>query len=144
MANQDARRQDRSAGHGPEAEEPPPFWEWVVAGLGLLLVAGSIAWLTWAALSREPGQVVPVAEVVSVLPQDGHFLVRLRVVNRGRATAEKLRIRAILRREGEVVERGEVELQYLPAQSAREAALFLARDPRQFELELAPESFRVP
>lgn len=127
-----------------QREEAPPLWEWVAAAVGLLLVLACIGYLTWAAMVHDPGDVVPVVELVSVQPQQGRYLARVRVENRGRAAAAALGIRGVLRRDDELVERSRTHLDYLPGRSAREAALFFERDPRQFQLELAPEGFQVP
>ena len=128
----------------PRQEAPPPFWEWVVAAIGLLLVLGSLGYLLLQAARGEGGAPQPVVEVLAIEPQGGRFLVRLRVRNAGGNPAAALRIRGTLQREGQAVESSEVELDYLPGDSTREAGLFFDRDPRSHRLELSPRSWRTP
>lgn len=125
-------------------EGPPPFWEWCVAAIGLGLVVACLAYLTVHALRGPPAPPDPVLEVVAVHEQGRRFLLVLRVVNRGAATAQDLKIAGELKQAGTVLERSETEFQFLPGQSWREGGLFFANDPRKFQLELVPVSYQKP
>lgn len=133
---------------GPKPNEaaaaPPPLWEWMLAGVGLLLVLACMGYLGFNALQGEPGPPDPVVELVQVRESGGGFLAQVRVRNRSRATAEGLVVAGELREGGQVVERTEVEFEFLPAESWREAGLFFRRDPRRGELRLVPVSYRKP
>ena len=128
----------------PRQEAPPPFWEWVVAAIGLLLVLGSLGYLLLQAARGEGGPPQPVIEVLATEPQGERFLVRLQVRNAGGNPAAALRIEGTLRRDGQAIESSEVELDYLPGNSTREAGLFFDHDPRSHRLQLAPRSWRAP
>lgn len=131
--------------HGQFAREAlPPFWEWVVAGIGLLLLLATLGYLTWHALSSSATQPQPVIEVLGVEQQQQHFLVRIRVHNQGRTTAQALRIVGELKRQDQVVETSDLEFAYLPAESSREAGLLFRHDPRTLQLELQPRSYQKP
>ncbi len=125
-------------------EAPPPFWEWVVAGIGLLLLVATLGYLTYHAVSSPATEPRPVVEVLGVEQQQQHFLVRIRVQNQGRTTAQALRIVGELKRQGQVVETSDLEFPYLPAQSSREAGLLFRQDPRTLQLELQPRSYQKP
>lgn len=143
MANeQHDRKQPRLQAGSREAA--PPFWEWVVAAAGLLLVLGSIGVLAYYAWTGEPDHPQPVVQVVAIERQPAGWLVAIRVHNRAQATAAALRLTGRLRQGPDVVEESELELQYLPGGSSREGGLFFWRDPRLHELEWAFESYVQP
>jgi uncharacterized protein (TIGR02588 family) len=82
--------------------------------------------------------------MLSIEPQQGRFLVRVQAVNESRATAAALRVEGTLRRGSDLVERSELEFDYLPGRSSREGGLFFTADPRGLQLELAARSYRAP
>lgn len=142
----------RKTGSDGKAPEPgraphangPAFWEWVVAGLGLILFVATLGYLVYDALARRPAAASPEIRVSAVERQGSRFLVRLRVRNAGNATAAGLRISGVLRRDGQVVERSEMELEHLPGESSREGGLFFTHDPSRLDLELRAEGFHKP
>ncbi len=129
---------------GRSGEAPPPFWEWVCAGIGLLLLAGSIGYLLVDARASRGAIPVPVVELRDVQAQGPHFLVRIEVRNDGHATAAALRVQGELLRGEAVVESSEVELDYLPARSSRGAAMLFTQDPLTLRLVLTPRGWREP
>lgn len=125
-------------------EEAPPLWEWVTAALGLALLLASLGYLlhdAWTAQDRPPA---PAIRVLGVEPQQGRFLVRLRVLNESPATAAALRIEGELKRGDEVVERSEMEFPFLPGRSSRDGGLYFSQDPRTLRLELSARSYQRP
>lgn len=125
-------------------EAPPSFWEWVAAAVGLVLLLGSIAFLLHDAWSGDGGPPEPGIRILAIEPQEGRFLVRVRVSNLSRETAAALRVQGELRRGGELVERSEMELDYLPGRSSREGGLFFREDPRALQLMLSARSYQNP
>lgn len=135
----------RERGEEPAAQEAPPTaWEWLAAGIGLLLLAGSMGFLLWDHWRGDGAPPSPQVALVDVLPQGGHYLVRVRVTNRSGGTAAALRVEGELRRADEVVERSELELDFLPGHSTREGGLFFRQDPRSLRLVLHARSYQEP
>lgn len=141
--NKQASHEPRAHGAPPE-EAPPSPAEWLVAAIGLVLVLASLGYLAWHGLLERADPPRPEVRVLDVQAQEGRFLVRVRVHNRGRATAAKLRVTAQLRRGDQVVEDRDVEFDYLPGESSREAGIFFERDPHRFEMVVTPASFQQP
>ncbi len=125
-------------------EAPPSVWEWLVAGVGLVLLLASLSYLLHDAWTGEQGPPVPVVRLVGMQQQDGHHLVQVKVFNQGRSTAAALRVEGELRRGGEVVERSELEFQHVPGRSSREGGLFFRQDPRTLQLVLSARSYQKP
>jgi len=131
----------------PQAGSPeaaPPFWEWVAAGVGLLLVLASIGVLAYHAWTGQSALPRPQVQVVTIEQQPAGWLVAVRVHNRAPATAAALRLTGRLRQGSEVVEESKLELQYLPGGSSREGGFFFLRDPRLHRLEWSFESYEQP
>lgn len=146
-ADKPAGRQEgtQHAGRERHKEEAPPFWEWVVAAIGLVLVLASLGYLAYGALQqRAESTPQPLVEMVRVERNGPRFLVLVRVTNRGDVTAEGLVVAGELKHQGQVLERSEVEFDFLPRHSSREAGLFFARDPASLQLELSAVSYRKP
>lgn len=136
--------QQRARPQAGSPEAAPPFWEWVAAGVGLLLVLASIGVLGYYAWTEDARGPQPVAQVVAIEQQPAGWLVSVRVHNRSQAPAAALRLTGQLRQGAEILEERELELQYLPGGSSREGGLFFSRDPRQHRLEWAFGSYERP
>lgn len=136
--------QQRARPKAGSPEAAPPFWEWVAAGAGLLLVLASIGVLAYYAWTGQSDLPQPEVQVVAIEQQPAGWLVAVRIHNRAQATAAALRLSGRLRQGPEVVEERALELQYLPAGSSREGGLFFSRDPRLHSIEWAFESYERP
>ncbi len=136
------QQRDRPQAGSPEAA--PPFWEWIAAGAGLLLVLASIGVLAYYAWAGQSDLPQPEVQVVAIEQQPAGWLVAIRVRNRAQATAAALRLTGRLREGADIVEEKELELQYLPGGSSREGGLFFSRDPRLHRLEWAFGSYEQP
>jgi len=135
---------EQPPGTSPAGEAPPPFWEWVAAGVGLLLLLASMGYLLADSLAARDEPPRPAIQVRGVEPRQGQYAVRLRVRNEGRAAAAALRVTGELKRGEEVVESTEIEIDFLPGRSEREATLLFAQDPRTLQLVLSPRSYVKP
>lgn len=127
---------------GP-GEAAPPLSEWLVAAMGLIVLLASVGYLLYDG-NGAPQPPAPVIRMLEIQPQQGRFLVRVQAMNESRATAAALRVEGTLKRGNEVVERSELEFDYLPGRSTREGGLFFRTDPRGLQLELAARSYRAP
>ena len=128
----------------PQGEAPPTAWEWLAAGIGLVLLLASIGYLLVDHARGDAAPPAPQVQVTGVEAQPGRFLVRVRVTNQSRGTAVGLRVEGELKRGEEVLERSDLEFDYVPGRSSREGGLFFTRDPRQLQLEVQARSYRAP
>ena len=134
---------DDARGAGTEPRQIP-LLEWLIAGVGALLVAGTIAYLVVHALWRD--QTPPDVRIVAqrVLAVEHHHLVEFRAVNRGGEPAAQLLVEGELIGPEGPVETAEATLDYLPPGSHRDGGLFFSRDPRQFALRLRAKGYARP
>ena len=134
----------RSTSQKQQEKDAIPIWEWIVAGVGLVLVAGVIGFLIYEAFTgkRLPPDVK--LSVDSVVEIRNGFLVRITAVNEGGMTAEGVIVEAELRSGTEPVERSRTTIDYLPPRSEKRAGLFFTRDPRQLDLQVRSLGYEEP
>ena len=120
-----ALAQARSTSQKQQEKDAIPIWEWIVAGVGLALVAGVIGFLIYEAFTgkRLPPDVK--LSVDSVVEIRNGFLVRITAVNEGGMTAEGVIVEAELRSGTETVERSRTTIDYLPPRSEKRAGSIL-------------------
>jgi uncharacterized protein (TIGR02588 family) len=139
-----AVNEPRSGSQKQKQENAIPIWEWIVATIGLVLVAGVIGFLLYEAFSgnRLPPDVK--FSVDSVVQTRNGYLAKITAVNEGGITAEGVDIEGELKRGTETIERSQTTIDYLPPRSNKKAGLFFTRDPRQFELHVRPLGYEEP
>jgi uncharacterized protein (TIGR02588 family) len=136
--------QARSASQKQQEKDAIPIWEWIIAGIGFVLVAGVIGFLLYEAFSgnRLPPDVK--LSVESVVQTRNGYLVKITALNEGGQTAEGVDIEGELRTGTESLERSRTTIDYLPPRSEKRAGLFFTRDPRQLELHVRPLGYEEP
>src|SRR5688572_16293158 len=139
-----ALAQARSTSQEQQEKDAIPIWEWIVAGVGLVLVAGVIGFLIYEAFTgkRLPPDVK--LSVESVVQTRNGFLVKITAVNEGGQTAEGVDIEGELRTGTESVERSRTTIDYLPPRSEKRLGLFFTRDPRQLDLRVRSLGYEEP
>lgn len=141
------RGNDRKEKAGDEAapvDESPPFWEWVVAGIGALALVACVGYLAWDAMGLPPTPAAPHAQVDKVQRVQDRFAVNVTVHNRGRRTVSELKVVAELRGPGGVAERADTVLDFLAGNSSREVVFYFERDPTGMEVRAFAESGQQP
>jgi uncharacterized protein (TIGR02588 family) len=139
-----ALAQARSASQKQQEQDAIPIWEWIVAGVGLVLVAVVIGFLLYEAFSgkRLPPDVK--LSVESVLQTRNGYLVKITAVNEGGQTAEGVDIEGELTTGTELLERSRTTIDYLPPRSEKQLGLFFTRDPRKFQLDVRSLGYEEP
>jgi uncharacterized protein (TIGR02588 family) len=134
----------RSGSQKQQEENAIPVWEWIVAAIGLVLVASVIGFLLYEAIagSRLPPDVK--LSVDSVVQIRNGFLAKITAVNEGGITAEGVDIEGELKRGTETIERSRTTIDYLPPRSEKKAGLFFTQDPRQLDLQVRSFGYEEP
>jgi uncharacterized protein (TIGR02588 family) len=139
---------ERNAAADGARDRPPeraiPLLEWIVGGLGALLVTAAIADLVYNAFTR--GEAPPDfrVEAERVLDLQNAYLVQFRAFNQGGSAAAAVTIEGELVGPDGTAEVSEVVLDYLPPRSDREGGLLFESDPRAGELSLRAKGYVKP
>jgi uncharacterized protein (TIGR02588 family) len=133
-----------SAGNAGAGNRATPLLEWLVAGLGVVLVGGAIAFLVYHSLVRDqtPPDIRLVAE--RVLDLGNGYLVQFRAFNEGRSAAAQVTVEGELAGADGTAETAEAVLDYLPPRSDREGGLLFTTDPRTGKLRLRATGYAKP
>jgi len=122
--------------------------EWTVFAVSLVLVASTLAYLTFDAVTAPPtpprleirlGKAQPIT--VGGIKQ---FAVPVTVVNHGMMTAESVEISVTLQRKGEEPEEAGFTIPFLPRQSTRHGTVTFSADPRSGRLESRIPGYEEP
>ena len=121
-----------------------PWWLWIIASLGLVLVAGSIVFMLHEAVAGDASPPDIKVHVEATEQTRNGYLVKFRAVNEGGSTAEGLTVEGVLRNGTEVLEVSDTILEWVPAHSEREGGLFFTSDPRQYQFQLRAKGYENP
>lgn len=107
--------------------------EWAVFAIGLALVLFTLGYLAYDAATL--GDAPPSMEVRTGAPLERthNFVVPVTVINHGDQTAEGVVIEVVLEAGGEVKERAEFDIAFLPRRSTREGWVAFQTNPRTAE-----------
>jgi uncharacterized protein (TIGR02588 family) len=119
-------------------------WEWVSAGLGLLLVLGAVSYLDFKALTTDPFVLAVTLTHLGTEQTAGGHVVRFRARNSSAATAAALTISGELYDGSTLIETSEVTLDYLPPRAERQGGLIFQNDPSAHDLRLEPRGYVDP
>lgn len=120
------------------------WFEWIVFALGLILVFSTLGYLIYAGASM--GHEPPSLEVRLGTPEQRqfNFIVPVTVVNHGDETAEGVRIEVVMESGGEVKERGEFDVPFVPRHATREGWVTFEQDPRTAQLKARVRGYQRP
>jgi uncharacterized protein (TIGR02588 family) len=121
-----------------------PPWEWAIGIVGFVLVAATIAFLAYQAISRDDAPPDIAIRVEAVTPVQGGYLVEISATNNGGLSAGNVQVQGELRSASATVETTEMTFQYLPARSERKGGLFFVQDPRRHKLVLSARGYEKP
>jgi uncharacterized protein (TIGR02588 family) len=110
--------------------------EWAVFGVGLALVAGTLAFLVYDGATA--GDAPPSIEVRlgAPVPRGHNFVVPVTVINHGDQTAEGVHVEVVMESGGAAEpERGQFEIAFLPRRATREGWVTFRADPRAAQLK---------
>lgn len=117
--------------------------EYVAGALGGVLVLLLVAFLAYQAVAvRDTGPDLAV-EITAVEEVGTSYQVHLAVTNDGGTTAEAVHLSGSVSRRGERVEEASASIAYVPPESRRDAVLVFSTDPRDGELAVGADGFRV-
>ena len=121
----------------------PPL-EWAAAAVGLTLVCGVLGVMLWLGVTRGETPAEVSVRTEAIAPAAGGYVVTIRAVNTGGATAADVTVEGELRGAGGVAETSTMSFKYLAPHSERRGGLFFEKDPRQFKLELRAKGYETP
>ncbi|PSB48247.1 TIGR02588 family protein [filamentous cyanobacterium Phorm 6] len=119
--------------------------EWVTFAIACSILATLVGLVvySWLTKKQEP-PIISVTRNEAIREEKGQFYVPFAVANTGGETAESVQIIGELRVKGEVVESGDLQIDFLSSGETEEGAFIFSRDPRQGELIVRSSSYLLP
>lgn len=129
---------------GEREETSNSVWEWLVAAVGLILVAGAIGATIYRAVTKADTPPTLAVTVDSIERRGEMFLVKFTVKNTGGQTAAAVQIEGELKTAAQIAETAEATLDYAPAGSIRRGGLFFKQDPQNSDLQIRVKGYEEP
>lgn len=107
--------------------------EWLVFGIGLLLVLSTLSYLAYDALTITDAPPSIEVRTGQPLERPHNFIIPVSLTNHGDQTAEGVLVEVVLESGGQEKERGEFTVAFLPRRSTREGWVAFQTDPRTVE-----------
>ncbi|MEG4344553.1 TIGR02588 family protein [Microcoleus sp. A003_D6] len=128
-----------------EQQQKRTFAEWVAFAIAcfILFTLTGLVLYNWVTTKHEP-PIISVTRNTPIRETEGQFYVPFTVTNTGGETAELVQIIAELRVNGEVLESGDQQIDFLSNGETQEGAFIFSRDPRQGELIVRSSSYKLP
>jgi uncharacterized protein (TIGR02588 family) len=146
MPSQQKNRQSAFRTRQNARPENEPWWQWVIAGVGALLILGTAGYLVYRGMAAPETPPDVKLHVLRIEASGDGYVAVVEARNHGAKTAAGLKIVGELLRSGESIEQSEFVIDYLPPDSLREGGLFFSNDPRAegMELRMEPAGYHEP
>jgi uncharacterized protein (TIGR02588 family) len=120
--------------------------EWVTFGIAsaILAIVVCMVGFLWLDETRKQPPDVAVVRSGNIRQATGQFYLPFSVTNSGGTTAESVQVMADLVVEGEVVESGEQQIDFLSGGETEEGAFVFTRNPQSGEVVLRIASYKLP
>ncbi len=119
--------------------------EWVTFAIAcfILSILTGLVLYNWATKEQKP-PVISVTRNAPIRETQGQFYVPFTVTNTGGETAESVQIIAELRVNGEVLESGDQQIDFLSSGETQAGAFIFSSNPSQGELIVRSSSYKLP
>ncbi|MEG4252275.1 TIGR02588 family protein [Microcoleus sp. Pol10D4] len=126
-----------------QQKRTPAEWVTFAIACSILSILIGLVIYNWVTKKQEP-PIISVTRNTPIRENQGQFYVPFTVTNTGGETAESVQIIAELRVNGEVLESGDQQIDFLSSDETQEGAFIFSRDPRQGELIVRSSSYKLP
>lgn len=113
-----------------------------IALLIVLTLVGLVLW-AWATESKAP-PLIAIQQSQEIRQEQQQFYVPFEITNSGGGTAESVQVIGELLENGQVVEDGEQQIDFLSSGETEEGAFIFNRDPRRSTLRIRVSSYKLP
>lgn len=119
--------------------------EWATFAIAcfILFTLTGLVLYNWLTKKHEP-PIISVTRNTPIRETQGQFYVPFTITNTGGETAESVQIIAELRVNGEVLESGDQQIDFLSSGETQEGAFIFSRNPSQGQLIVRSSSYKLP
>ena len=121
-----------------------PALEWLAAVIGLIMVAGTLGFLIYSALTEENTPPNLSVKTDSVTAHGGGYLVKFSLYNDGENNAADITVEGKITEGEKDLETSSVTFDYSPSHSRREGGLLFTKNPQNFEFQIRALGYEKP
>ncbi|MEG5016812.1 MULTISPECIES: TIGR02588 family protein [unclassified Microcoleus] len=126
-----------------QQKRSPAEWVTFAIACSILFSLTGLVIYNWVTKKEEP-PIISVTRNTPIRETQGQFYVPFTVTNTGGETAESVQIIAELRVNGEVLESGDQQIDFLSSGETQEGAFIFSRNPSQGQLIVRSSSYKLP
>jgi uncharacterized protein (TIGR02588 family) len=126
-----------------QQKRTPGEWATFAIACSILSILIGLVLYNWLTKKQEP-PIISVTRNTPIRETQGQFYVPFTVTNTGGETAESVQIIAELRVNGEVLESGDQQIDFLSSGETQEGAFIFSRNPSQGQLIVRSSSYKLP
>jgi uncharacterized protein (TIGR02588 family) len=126
-----------------QQKRTPAEWATFAIACFILSILIGLVIYNWLTKKHEP-PIISVTRNTPIRETQGQFYVPFTVTNTGGETAESVQIIAELRVNGEVLESGDQQIDFLSSGETQEGAFIFSRNPSQGQLIVRSSSYKLP
>jgi len=126
-----------------QQKRTPAEWATFAIACFILFTLTGLVIYNWVTKKQAP-PVISVTRNAPIRETQGQFYVPFTVANTGGETAESVQIIAELRVNGEVLESGDQQIDFLSSGETQEGAFIFSRNPSQGQLIVRSSSYKLP
>ena len=126
-----------------QQKRTPAEWATFAIACFILFTLTGLVLYNWLTKKQEP-PIISVTRNTPIRETQEQFYVPFTVTNTGGETAESVQIIAELRVNGEVLESGDQQIDFLSSGETQEGAFIFSRNPSQGQLILQSSSYKLP
>ena len=126
-----------------QQKRTPAEWVTFAIACSILSILIGLVVYNWLTKKQEP-PIISVTRNTPIRQTQGQFYVPFTVTNTGGETAESVQIIAELRVNGEVLESGDQQIDFLSSGETQEGAFIFSRNPSQGQLIVRSSSYKLP
>lgn len=103
--------------------------EWIVFAVSLVLVAGTLAYLIWDGATKSEQPPFVAVELGATIQEGDRYIIPVTLRNEGGQAAKAVTVEVALMVDGQELEKGQIQVDYLPRSSSRRGRVVFTEDP---------------
>ncbi len=139
-----ADKNSKDEKNGEQEKTSPAVLEWIIAVIGLILVAAAFGFILYRAVAGKNTPPDLTVKIESISQNSAGYLVKFRIANSGEKTAAAVNVRGTLKNGETVEESGDVTISYVPSHSEREGGILFEKNPQNYQLQIRADGYANP
>lgn len=121
-----------------------PLLEWLLVGIGFLLVLLTIGFLVYRVATGEKSPPDINVKVTEIRKTGEKYLVKFALENTGDETAADVTLEGEIKAGEQLIETSDVTVDYISSHSKKEGGMFFTEDPQAHDFKIRAKGYNNP